>query len=94
MVSLAQELVPAKIRVNSIGPGANRTPVDRAAWQTPAAERHLLNLIPYGLTGNPVDIARAAVGLLASDTSDCLIGTTLIVDGGIMMLYPGFRGRG
>lgn len=92
MESLAQELAPAKIRVNSIAPGAIKTPINRAAWDTPGALEDLLGLIPYGRIGSPDDIARAVVWL-ASDASDYLTGTTLVVDGG-MMLYPGFRGRG
>ncbi|MEO9168846.1 MAG: SDR family NAD(P)-dependent oxidoreductase, partial [Aestuariivirga sp.] len=34
MQSIAQELAPHKIRVNSIGPGATRTPINTAAWDT------------------------------------------------------------
>src|SRR5205807_6220194 len=88
MKSLAQELAPHKIRVNSIGPGAIKTPINRSAWETPEAERKLLTLIPYGRVGEPSDIGLAAVWL-ASDESDYVTGTTLFVDGG-MTLYPGF----
>jgi glucose 1-dehydrogenase len=92
MKSLAQELAPKKIRVNSIAPGAVKTPINRAAWETPAAEAELLKLIPEGRVGVPEDIARAAVWL-ASDASDYVTGTTLFVDGG-MTLYPGFATGG
>jgi glucose 1-dehydrogenase len=34
MQTLAQELAPHRIRVNSIGPGAIQTPINRAAWDT------------------------------------------------------------
>jgi glucose 1-dehydrogenase len=51
-----------------------------------------LQLIPYDRIGETSDIARAAVWL-ASDQSDYITGTTLFVDGG-MMLYPGFRTGG
>jgi glucose 1-dehydrogenase len=92
MKSMAQELAPKKIRVNSIAPGAIKTPINRTAWETPEAEGELLKLIPDGRVGVPGDIARAAVWL-ASDASDYVTGTTLFVDGG-MTLYPGFATGG
>ncbi len=92
MKSIAQEFAPLKIRVNSIGPGAIKTPINHAAWATPAAEKLLLELIPYNRVGVPEDIGAAAVWL-ASDDSDYVNGTTLFVDGG-MTLYPGFSTNG
>ncbi len=92
MKSLAQEVAPHKIRVNSIGPGAIKTPINRSAWDTPAAEAKLLELIPYFRVGEPEDIGRAAIWL-ASDESDYVTGVTLFVDGG-MTLYPGFATGG
>jgi glucose 1-dehydrogenase len=81
-----------KIRVNSISPGAIKTPINAAAWDTPEKEAELLELIPYGRVGKIEDIANAAVWL-ASDASDYVTGATLYVDGG-MTLYPGFREGG
>ena len=92
MKSLAQELAPERIRVNAIAPGAIRTPINQTAWQTEAALKQLLTLIPYGRIGEPEDVANVAVWL-ASDASDYVTGTTLFVDGG-MTLYPGFAGNG
>ncbi len=92
MKTMAQELAPKKIRVNSIAPGAIKTHINTAAWDTPEAEANLLKLIPDGRIGEPQDIARAAVWL-ASDASDYVTGTTLFVDGG-MTLYPGFAAAG
>ena len=92
MQSLAQEVAPLKIRVNSIAPGAIRTPINTAAWSTPQAYSALMTLVPYGRIGEPEDIARAAVWL-ASDEADYVTGTTLFVDGG-MTLYPGFASGG
>jgi glucose 1-dehydrogenase len=92
MKSIAQEFAPHKIRVNSIGPGAIKTPINHAAWATPEAEKKLLELIPYDRVGVVEDIGAAAVWL-ASDDSDYVTGTTLFVDGG-MTLYPGFSTNG
>jgi glucose 1-dehydrogenase len=92
MKSIAQEFAPYKIRVNSIGPGAIKTPINHQAWDTPAAEKKLLELIPYNRVGVVEDIGLAAVWL-ASDDSDYVNGTTLFVDGG-MTLYPGFSTNG
>jgi glucose 1-dehydrogenase len=92
MKSMAQELAPYKIRVNSVSPGAIKTPINTAAWDTPEAEQKLLKLIPYGRVGETPDIARAAVWL-ASDLSDYVNGATIYVDGG-MTLYPEFAGNG
>jgi glucose 1-dehydrogenase len=92
MKSMAQELAPKKIRVNSIAPGAIKTPINRKAWETPEALASLLKLIPDGRIGEPNDIARAAVWL-ASDQSDYITGATIFVDGG-MTLYPGFAAGG
>jgi glucose 1-dehydrogenase len=92
MKSVAQEVAPYRIRVNSIAPGAVRTPINAAAWSTPQAYEELMRLVPYKRIGEPDDIARAAVWL-ASDQSDYVTGTTLFVDGG-MTLYPGFEAGG
>ena len=92
MKSMAQELAPKKIRVNSIGPGAIQTPINKAAWSTPESLEKLLTLIPYGRIGQPEDIGKVAVWL-ASDESDYLSGTTIFADGG-MLLYPGFSTNG
>jgi glucose 1-dehydrogenase len=92
MRSIAQELAPHRIRVNSIAPGAIRTPINTSAWDTPEAYADLMTLVPYKRIGEPDDIARAAVWL-ASDASDYVTGATLFVDGG-MTLYPGFATGG
>ena len=92
MKTLAQELARHKIRVNSISPGAIKTPINLEARDTPQEVMDLLKLIPYGRVGEPEDIAKAAVWL-ASDESDYVTGSVLYVDGG-MTLYPGFDNGG
>lgn len=92
MKSLAQEVAPYRIRVNSIAPGAIRTPINTQAWSTSEAYADLMTLVPYKRIGEPDDIAQAAVWL-ASDAADYVTGATLFVDGG-MTLYPGFATGG
>lgn len=92
MKSIAQEVAPYRIRVNSIAPGAIRTPINTDAWQTPEAYEALMTLVPYRRIGEPEDIGRAAVWL-ASDHADYVNGISLFVDGG-MTLYPGFATGG
>jgi glucose 1-dehydrogenase len=92
MKSIAQEVAPYRIRVNSIAPGAIRTPINTTAWQTPEAYAALMQLVPYRRIGEPEDIGRAAVWL-ASDQADYINGISLFVDGG-MTLYPGFSSGG
>jgi glucose 1-dehydrogenase len=92
MQTMAQELAPYRIRVNSIAPGAIRTGFNRAAWESPEAEASLLEHIPCGRIGQPEDVGRAAVWL-ASDASDYVTGATLYVDGG-MTLCQGVREGG
>ncbi len=92
MKSLAQEVAPYRIRVNSICPGAIRTPINMEAWGTSEAYQELLKLIPYKRIGEPEEIGRAAVWL-ASDYADYVHGISLMVDGG-MCLYPGFETGG
>jgi glucose 1-dehydrogenase len=92
MQSVAQELAPYRIRVNSIAPGAIQTPINTSAWATPEALERLLTLIPYGRIGQPADIGRA-VAWLASDEADYIHGQTIFVDGG-MTLYPEFARGG
>jgi glucose 1-dehydrogenase len=92
MKSLSQEVAQDRIRVNSIAPGAIRTPINTNAWTTPEAYNSLMKLVPYKRIGEPEEIGRAAVWLV-SDYSDYVNGTTLFVDGG-MTLYPGFEAGG
>jgi glucose 1-dehydrogenase len=92
MKSIAQEVAPYRIRVNSIAPGAIRTPINRPAWETPEAYDDLMRLVPNKRIGEPDDIGCAAVWL-ASDQADYIHGATVFVDGG-MTLYPGFASGG
>jgi glucose 1-dehydrogenase len=92
MKSLAQEVAEKRIRVNSIAPGAIRTPINTAAWETPEAYADLMRLVPYKRIGEVDDIGRVAAWL-ASDEADYVTGASMFVDGG-MTLYPGFEAGG
>ena len=92
MKSIAQEVAPYRIRVNSICPGAIRTPINTSTWATPEAYDSLMTLIPYKRIGEPEDIGRVAA-FLASDQADYINGASIFVDGG-MTLYPGFATGG
>jgi glucose 1-dehydrogenase len=92
MKSISQELAPYKIRVNSVSPGAIKTPINKEVWSDPEKNKDLLKLIPYKRIGTPQDVARA-VAWLASDDSDYVNGETLYIDGG-MTLYPEFADNG
>lgn len=92
METMAQELAGEKIRVNAVAPGAIKTAINRESWDSEEAARELCKLIPYARIGEPEDVAKAVVWL-ASDESDYVVGTTLFIDGG-MMLYPAFGESG
>ena len=92
MKSMAQELGPQNIRVNSIAPGAIKTPINQDVWGNIESYNKLLKLIPSKRIGVPEDIGSVAAWL-ASDESDYIHGTTIFVDGG-MTLYPGFVDNG
>lgn len=88
MQSLAQELAPHGIRVNSISPGAIETPINEDQRNDEEAVRKMLAKIPYGRIGQPEEIGKA-VCWIVSDEADYVTGATLYIDGG-MTLYPSF----
>jgi 3-oxoacyl-[acyl-carrier protein] reductase len=80
--SLAKELGPRKIRVNSINPGMVNTEGVRAAGIHESDMRTQVEAqTPLGRIGQPDDIAPAAV-FLASDDSKWITGETFYITGG------------
>lgn len=69
------------IRINSIGPGAIRTPINAAKFDDPEQKELLESMIPLGRVGEPKEIA-ATAAWLASDESSYVTGITLFADGG------------
>ena len=90
--TLAQETAEHGVRVVSVAPGAIKTPINAAVWQDAAGRADLLEKIPMERIGEPKDIGRV-IAFLASDLASYVTGTTVAVDGG-MLLYPDFREGG
>jgi NAD(P)-dependent dehydrogenase (short-subunit alcohol dehydrogenase family) len=80
--AMAMELARRRIRVNTISPGFVKTPMTMSALDTlsPDQAAAIERKHPLGI-GAPVDVARAAVFLLAPATT-WITGTDLVVDGG------------
>jgi 3-oxoacyl-[acyl-carrier protein] reductase len=80
--TLAQELGPRNIRVNSLSPGLVETEGTRAAGTSEGEfKSYALSRTPLGRVGVPDDIAKVAV-FLASDDSAWITGEVLPVGGG------------
>jgi glucose 1-dehydrogenase len=84
--SIAKELAPHGIRVVAVGPGAIETPINDSILDDPEKRAEVESHIPQGRWGKPDEIA-AAISWLASDEAAYVTGSTLFVDGG-MLLYP------
>jgi 3-oxoacyl-[acyl-carrier protein] reductase len=81
-VSLAGELGPRKIRVNSINPGMVETEgLHSAGFAESDFRKHTEETTPLGRIAQPRDIAQAAV-FFASDDAGWVTGQTLVLSGG------------
>lgn len=85
--TLASEVARDHVRIVNVGPGAINTPINAATLDDPHKKAALLDEIPLRRVGTPDDIANAIVWL-ASEQASYITGTTLFVDGGLM-IYAG-----
>lgn len=81
----AAELLPRRIRVNTLTPGLIDTPLLDRIDMPPEARSSLTERIPMGRAGAPVEAATAAL-FLASDDSSFMTGGEIIVSGGQLNL--------
>lgn len=79
--ALASELAEHQIKVNAIAPALVETDMNADLRANPEVREHLLARVPMGRFAQPEDIAKVAV-FLASEDSDYVTGTTVLVDGG------------
>lgn len=90
--SLAQEVAASGVRVLAIAPGAIKTPINASVWEDPKGLADLDEKIAMGRLGEPHEIGQVAA-FLASDLASYITGTSIAVDGG-MLIYPEFRHGG
>ncbi len=81
--TLALELAPLKVNVNSLAPGMVLTPFNQAAIDDPKMLDEQVPSIPWKRAAEPSEIARLAVFLASSD-ADYVTGATYVMDGGLM----------
>jgi NAD(P)-dependent dehydrogenase (short-subunit alcohol dehydrogenase family) len=79
--ALALEWARYNIQVNCVSPGYVKTPMNEKELSDPQILQGMLRKIPARRLGTAEDIAGAVV-YLASDASDYVTGSNLVVDGG------------
>jgi NAD(P)-dependent dehydrogenase (short-subunit alcohol dehydrogenase family) len=82
--SLAKELAPQGVRVNSVSPGVIDTPFHQR-FSTPEMLRSFVAGIPLGRLGTPMECA-TVIAFLASSAASFIVGETIEVNGGQLML--------
>jgi NAD(P)-dependent dehydrogenase (short-subunit alcohol dehydrogenase family) len=87
--TLSGELKSRGIRVNGLSPGPTETPamgkLGLTGEEEAALRKDIKQLVPIGRLGTVTELAKAAV-FLASDESGFVVGTELLVDGGVKNL--------
>lgn len=82
--TLALELAEKNINVNNVAPGMVLTPFNQSAIDDPAVYREQVKSIPMKRAAQPEEIAAAAV-YLCSPEARYVMGTSLYIDGALMM---------
>jgi 3-oxoacyl-[acyl-carrier protein] reductase len=82
--SLAKELAPFGIRVNAVSPGVIDTPF-HDVFSTPEMIANFVKMVPLGRVGKPIECAKV-IAFLASDAASYVVGETIEVNGGMLML--------
>ena len=82
--SLAKEMAAHGVRVNAVSPGVIDTPFHEM-FSTPEMIRNFVTSIPLGRTGTAMECA-TVIAFLASEASGYVIGETIEVNGGQLML--------
>jgi len=82
--SLAKEMAPFGVRVNAVSPGVIATPFHEV-FSTPEMIRSFVAGIPMGRTGQSLECA-TVIAFLASEAASYVVGETIEVNGGQLML--------
>jgi 3-oxoacyl-[acyl-carrier protein] reductase len=80
-MTMAIDLAPHNIRVNSVCPGLIKTRLTASSRNDPTWTTEYLKKIPLNRFGEPAEVA-AAVAFLASTDSGFITGHQLVIDGG------------
>ncbi|XP_060581160.1 D-erythrulose reductase-like [Ruditapes philippinarum] len=83
-MTLAYELGPKKIRVNSVDPTIVLTELGKRGWSDPVKKANAIAKIPIGRLAEEEDVVNATIFLL-SDKSSMINGAILPVDGGMVV---------
>ena len=82
--TLALELAPHKINVNSLAPGMVLTPFNQPAIDDQELLEEQVQSIPWKRAAEPGEIAKLALFLASSD-ADYVTGASYVMDGGLMI---------
>lgn len=85
--TMAHELAPYRIRVNSVSPGVTVAAGNIPLMQKPEHRAVVEASVPLGRAADPLEIGDAVV-FLVSDSAAYITGADLIVDGGLLLNGP------